>query len=87
MLATQYFNDDTWNQEKVDTLTIPSIEGYEDSLDDPNMTTVGRGFLQRLQRAAVVRPVPARLCYRGAQGLHECPVWPGEHSPGDWRTA
>ena len=44
VLATQYFNDDTWNQEKVDTLTIPSIEGYEDALDDPNMTTVAEVF-------------------------------------------
>lgn len=44
VLATQYFNDDTWNQEKIDNLTIPSIEGYEDSLDDPNMTTVAEVF-------------------------------------------
>ena len=35
----------TWNQEKIDNLTIPSIEGYEDSLDDPNMTTVAEVFL------------------------------------------
>ena len=34
----------TWNQEKIDNLTIPSIEGYEDSLDDPNMTTVAEVF-------------------------------------------
>mgnify|MGYP000594537433 CR=1 FL=1 len=44
VLATQYFNDDTWNQEKIDNLTIPSIEGYEDSLEDPNMTTVAEVF-------------------------------------------
>ena len=44
VLATQYFNDDTWNQEKIDNLTIPSIEGYEDALDDPNMTTVAEVF-------------------------------------------
>ena len=44
VLATQFFNDETWCQEKVDNLTIPSIEGYEDALEDPNMQTVAEVF-------------------------------------------
>ena len=44
VLATQYFNDDTWNQEKVANLTIPAIEGFEDALEDPNMQTVAEVF-------------------------------------------
>ena len=36
MLATQYFNDDTYNAAQVETGTIPSIKGFNENVDDPN---------------------------------------------------
>ncbi len=36
VLATQYFNDDTYNKEKMDTGTVPSIKGFNTNIDDPN---------------------------------------------------
>lgn len=44
VLATQYFNDDTYNQAQMDTNTIPSIKGYEDQIEDPNMKTIADVF-------------------------------------------
>ena len=45
VLATQYFNDDTYNEEQM-TLAqaIPSIKGYEDKIDDPLMKTIADVF-------------------------------------------
>lgn len=40
VLATQYFNDDTYNQQQMDTDTIPSIEGYNEKVTDPIMKTI-----------------------------------------------
>ncbi len=44
VLATQYINDDVYLQNQVDSLKIPSIEGFEDCMDDPNMQTVAEVF-------------------------------------------
>ena len=44
VLATQYINDDVYLQNQVDSLKIPSIEGFEDCMEDPNMQTVAEVF-------------------------------------------
>ena len=36
VLATQYFNDDTYNAEQVAAGTVPSIKGFNENIDDPN---------------------------------------------------
>ena len=45
VLDTQYFNDDTYNEEQM-TLAqaIPSIKGYEDKIEDPRMQYVADVF-------------------------------------------
>lgn len=35
VLATQYYNDDTYNQTQISNGTIPSIKGFETGIDDP----------------------------------------------------
>lgn len=35
VLATQYYNDDTYNQTQIENGTIPSIKGFEQGIDDP----------------------------------------------------
>lgn len=40
VLATQYFNDDTYNTQKMETGTVPSIKGFNTDIDDPNNKTV-----------------------------------------------
>ena len=45
VLATQYFNDDTYNNDQMTMAqTIPSIKGYEDKIDDPLMKTIADVF-------------------------------------------
>lgn len=44
VLATQYFNDDTYNQEQLASSTIPSIKGFESTIEDPNMKVVADVF-------------------------------------------
>ena len=45
VLATQYFNDDTYNNDQMTLAqTIPSIKGYEDKIDDPLMKYVADVF-------------------------------------------
>lgn len=44
VLATQYFNDDTYNDEQIAAQTIPSIKGYESTIEDPNMKVVADVF-------------------------------------------
>jgi raffinose/stachyose/melibiose transport system substrate-binding protein len=44
VLATQYFNDDTYNEEQMANSTIPSIKGFEDQIEDVNMQTVAEVF-------------------------------------------
>ena len=39
VLATQYYNDDTYNEEQMASNTTPSIKGFDD-VDDPNMQVV-----------------------------------------------
>ncbi len=36
VLATQYFNDDTYNAAQVEAGTVPSIKGFNENIDDPN---------------------------------------------------
>lgn len=36
VLATQYFNDDTYNEAQFSTGTIPSIKGFNENIEDPN---------------------------------------------------
>lgn len=36
VLATQYINDDTYNEAQMSTGTIPSIKGFEQKVDEPN---------------------------------------------------
>ena len=36
VLATQYFNDDTYNEQQVAAGTVPSIKGFNENIDDPN---------------------------------------------------
>ena len=45
VLATQYFNDDTYNNDQMTKAqTIPSIKGYDDKIDDPLMKTIADVF-------------------------------------------
>ena len=44
VLATQYYNDDAYNQRQLDSGTIPSIKGFEETIDDPNMKVVADVF-------------------------------------------
>ena len=44
VLATQYFNDDTYNKEQMEHLNTPSIKGYEAQVTDPNMKTITEVF-------------------------------------------
>ena len=44
VLATHYINDDIYNQDQINRITIPSIEGYQDAIDDPNMQVVAEVF-------------------------------------------
>ena len=45
VLATQYFNDETYNNDQMTKAqTIPSIKGYEDKIDDANMKVVADIF-------------------------------------------
>ena len=45
VLATQYFNDDTYNNDQMTKAqTIPSIKGQEDQIDDPLMKTIADVF-------------------------------------------
>ena len=44
VLATQYINDDTYNQQQIDRITIPSIEGFDTAVEDPNMQVVAEVF-------------------------------------------
>ena len=36
VLATQYFNDDTYNAAQVAAGTVPSIKGFNENIEDPN---------------------------------------------------
>ena len=36
VLATQYFNDDTYNAQQVAAGTVPSIKGFNENIEDPN---------------------------------------------------
>lgn len=40
VLATQYYNDDTYNAEQVASNTSPSIKGFEEGVEDPNQKVV-----------------------------------------------
>lgn len=40
VLATQYYNDDTYNNDQISTGTLPSIKGLEETVDDPNMKVI-----------------------------------------------
>jgi ABC-type glycerol-3-phosphate transport system substrate-binding protein len=40
VLATQYFNDDTYNKMQMDSGNIPSIKGFDTQVDDPNNKVV-----------------------------------------------
>lgn len=44
MLATQFFNDDTYNQEQLATNTIPSIAGMGDGIEDQCMKQIWADF-------------------------------------------
>lgn len=44
VLATQYFNDETFCQNKLDSNVIPSIEGYDQKIEDENMKVVADIF-------------------------------------------
>lgn len=44
ILATQFFNDDIYNQQQLDSNTIPSIEGMGDKIDDSCMQQVWADF-------------------------------------------
>ncbi len=44
VLATQYYNDDTYNQEQLASGTIPSIKGFETTIEDPNTKVVADVF-------------------------------------------
>ncbi len=47
VLATQYFNDDTYNEQQMTLAnTIPSIKGFEEEVTDPNMRLVADVFFQ-----------------------------------------
>lgn len=40
VLATQYYNDDTYNQMQMDSFQTPSIKGFEKQVTDPNMKII-----------------------------------------------
>ncbi len=40
VLATQYYNDDTYNQMQMDSFQTPSIKGFEEQVTDPNMKVI-----------------------------------------------
>ena len=40
VLATKFFNDDTYNAEQMATNTMPSIKGFEVGVEDPNQKVV-----------------------------------------------
>ncbi len=44
VLATQFYNDDTYNKAQVDAGNLPSIEGMGDTLTDPCMQQVWKDF-------------------------------------------
>ncbi len=44
VLATQYYNDDTYNEEQLAGGTLPSINGMEETIDDPNMKVIADVF-------------------------------------------
>ena len=44
VLATQFYNDDIYNQAQLDTNTIPSIEGMGDGIQDACMQQVWKDF-------------------------------------------
>lgn len=46
VLATQYFNDETFCQDKLDSNVIPSIEGYDQKIEDENMKVVADIFFK-----------------------------------------
>ena len=46
VLATQYYNDDTYNNDQISTGTLPSIKGMEDTIDDPNMRIITDVFFE-----------------------------------------
>ena len=44
VLATQYYNDDTYNQMQMDSFQTPSIKGFEKQVTDPNMKIITEVF-------------------------------------------
>ena len=44
VLATQYYNDDTYNQMQMDSFQTPSIKGFEEQVTDPNMKIITEVF-------------------------------------------
>ena len=44
ILATQFYNDDIYNQQQLDSNTIPSIEGMGNQIEDPCMKQVWADF-------------------------------------------
>lgn len=46
VLTTQYYNDDTYNAMQMEAKTIPSINGFEEKIEDPNMRIVADVFFQ-----------------------------------------
>ena len=40
VLATQYYNDDTYNEEQMSHFNTPSIKGFEKQVTDPNMKII-----------------------------------------------
>jgi raffinose/stachyose/melibiose transport system substrate-binding protein len=46
VLATQYFNDDTYNAEQMGTNTVPSINGFESQVEDPLNRIITDVFFQ-----------------------------------------
>lgn len=46
ILATQYYNDDIYNQNQLENHRIPSIKGMEDKIEDENMRKVADIFFK-----------------------------------------
>ena len=46
VLATQYYNDDTYNKQQMANNNIPSIKGLEEQITDPIMKTIADVFFQ-----------------------------------------
>ena len=44
VLATQYYNDDTYNQQQMDSFQTPSIKGFEQQVTDPIMKYITEVF-------------------------------------------